>query len=117
MPRRQTSTGASGRLDPTRIEVADLASTRIDPLAASVRKILRQKYAFPAEGPWGIPAVFSTEKLTEPKRLSYDRGRGFRCVCPDGDNDLHTCDDRNVIWGTAGFVTGAFGLAWFMASP
>ncbi len=104
------STGASGRWDPTAIEVADLSDTRIDPLAQSVRKILRKKYSFPSDGPWGIPAIFSTEHLHSPQPLTYDRGQGFTCVCPN-DNDHHTCDDRNVIWGTAGFVTGAFGLA------
>ena len=104
------STGASGRWDPTRIEVADLASTKVDPLAQSVRKILRQQHDFPRKGPFGIPAVFSTEALTEPVTLRYDGGHGFRCVCPGGENDVHTCEDRNVIWGTAGFVTGAFGL-------
>ena len=104
------STGASGRWDPTRIEVTDLASSRVDPLAQSVRKILRRKHGFPRKGPFGIPAVFSSEPLTEPVDLHYDEGYGFRCVCPNGENDVHTCEDRNVIWGTAGFVTGAFGL-------
>jgi len=103
------STGASGRWDPTAIEVADLAATRVDPLAQSVRKILRRKYDFPAKGPWGIPSVFSTEHLRTPEPLTYDKNGEFQCVCPN-DNDHHTCDDRNVIWGTAGFVTGSFGM-------
>jgi tRNA threonylcarbamoyladenosine dehydratase len=105
------STGASGRIDPTQIAIADLAQTRIDPLAGVVRKILRQKYEFPRKGPFGIPAVFSIEPVSPPATLTYDNGEGFRCVCPSGENDHHTCDDRNVIWGTAGFVTGAFGMA------
>jgi tRNA A37 threonylcarbamoyladenosine dehydratase len=104
------STGASGRWDPTAIEVTDLADTRIDPLAAAVRKVLRRKHDFPAKGPWGIPAVFSTEHLAPPQELNYDRGLGFTCVCPSGENDRHECEKRNVIWGTAGFVTGTFGL-------
>lgn len=104
------STGASGRFDPTALHTGDLAQTRVDPLAASVRKILRQKYDFPRKGDFGIPAVYSTEPLSRPVELHYDGGEGFRCVCPSGDNDVHTCDDRNVIWGTAGFVTAAFGM-------
>ncbi len=104
------STGASGRWDPTRIEVTDLADSRVDPLAQSVRKILRQKYGFPRKGPFGIPAVVSCEPLTDPVDLHYDGGNGFSCVCPNGENEVHTCEDRNVIWGTAGFVTGTFGL-------
>jgi len=106
------STGASGRMDPTRIQIADLNRTRVDPLAAALRKILRQKHDLPRGGAaWGIPAVYSDEPLTDPIALRYDGEEGFHCVCPNGDNDVHTCEDRNVIWGTAGFVTGAFGLA------
>ena len=105
------STGASGRWDPTQIRVADLADTYRDPLAASVRRVLREKYDFPRECQFGIPAIFSIEPLSEPEPLPYDGDEGFACVCPNGDNDHHSCDDRNVIWGTAGFVTGAFGLA------
>lgn len=105
------STGASARLDPTQVRVADLAETRVDPLAQEVRKILRQKYGFPSRGAFGIPAVFSPEPPQAPRELTYDGGRGFRCVCPGGTNEFHSCEDRPVIWGTAGFVTGAFGFA------
>lgn len=105
-----SATGAAGRWDPTAVKVADLSATYNDPLAASVRKILRQKHGFPATGEMGIPAVFSSEKPHEPVPLAYDGDEGFSCVCPNGDNDHHTCDDRNVVWGTAGFVTGAVGL-------
>ncbi|MBM75089.1 MAG: tRNA threonylcarbamoyladenosine dehydratase [Proteobacteria bacterium] len=105
------STGASGRWDPTAIEIADLAKTKVDPLAHAVRKILRQKHGFPRKGPFNISAVFSTEPLQQPEVLQYDRDGEFQCVCPSGEIDFHGCDTRNVIWGTAGFVTGAFGLA------
>lgn len=103
-------TGASGRLDPTRIRTADLSATKVDPLAHAVRKLLRQQHGFGA-GPWGIPAVYSEEPLRPSLALAYDGDAGFHCVCPNGDNDHHTCEDRHVIWGTAGFVTGAVGLA------
>ena len=46
-----------------------------------------------------------------PQPLAYDGGEGFRCVCPQGDNGKHTCDQRNLIYGTAGFVTGSFGFS------
>lgn len=104
-------TGASGRLDPTRVRTADLAHTRIDPLAASVRKILRQKHGFPRKGDFGIPAVYAEEELRPSLPLAYDGDEGFSCVCPGGDNEHHSCEERHVIWGTAGFVTGAMGLA------
>lgn len=106
------STGAAARLDPTAIQVADLAETRVDPLAKAVRGILREKYGFPDAGtPFGIPAVFSVEAGVAPSKLLYDLGEGFRCVCPQGTNGLHECEERNRIDGTASFVVGAFGLA------
>lgn len=104
-------TGSGGRLDPTRIRTADLASTQLDPLARDVRKILREKYSFPEKGPFEIPAVYSDEPIIMPQELTYDGGKGFRCVCPQGDNGFFTCDNRNLIMGSAGFVTGSFGLA------
>lgn len=106
-----TSGGASGKMDPTRIKIIDLAQTNIDPLSHSVRKILRQEYAFPKEKFFNIPCVFSDEVPIQPIELNYDNGQGFKCVCPQGEIDPHGCMHRSVIYGTAGFVTGAFGLA------
>jgi len=102
--------GAAARLDPTRIKIADLNRTQMDPLARAVRKILREKYDFPSKALTGIPAIYSDEEPIVPTDLAYDSGEGFRCVCPQGDNGLHSCEDRNRIEGSAGFVTGAFGL-------
>jgi len=105
-----TSTGAAARLDPAQIKMSDLADTFGDPMAQQLRKILRQKYDWPAKGPFGVQAVFSDEEPIQPIELHYDNGEGFKCVCPQNQNNLHSCDHRNVIWGTASFVTGAFGL-------
>ncbi len=105
------SGGASGRFDPTQVRIADLAQTTNDPMAADVRKILRRNYDFPREGLFGVQAVFSKENPAHPIELHYDGGKGFRCVCPGGSNDLHSCEDRSLIYGTAGFVTGTFGFA------
>ncbi|AGH95231.1 tRNA threonylcarbamoyladenosine dehydratase [Pseudobdellovibrio exovorus] len=108
-----TSGGASGKMDPTRISIVDLAKTHIDPLSHSVRKILRQEYAFPRgkNELFDIPCVFSDEIPAQPIELKYDNGQGFKCVCPQGEIDPHGCLHRSVIYGTASFVTGAFGLA------
>lgn len=106
-----SSTGASGRFDPTCIEIADLAKTKVDPLARDVRKILRTQYGFPTgKKKFGITAVYSTEDPAAPLELTYDNGEGFRCVCPGGSNGMHSCEHRSVIYGTAGFVTGTFGM-------
>jgi tRNA threonylcarbamoyladenosine dehydratase len=105
-----TSTGASARLDPSRAKLTDLALTHTDPMAHQVRKMLRQQYGFPADGEFGVPCVFSDEVPMVPVELTYDNGEGFKCVCPQGQNDLHSCDKRRTIYGTASFVTGSFGL-------
>ncbi len=106
-----SSTGASGRMDPTALRISDLADTRIDPLAQEVRHILRRKYDFPTSGPFGIAAVYSTERPQHPQDLHYDGDDGFRCVCPGGQNEHHSCEERRLIYGTASFVTGSFGLS------
>lgn len=105
-----TSAGSGARLDPSRARIVDLAETTVDPMAHQVRKILRQKYDFPADKFFGIPCVFSDEEPMPSVELKYDKGEGFRCVCPQGQNNLHSCEHRPVIWGNASFVTGAFGL-------
>ena len=105
-----SSMGAAARLDPTQIRTTDLSETRLDPMARAVRRILRDRHGFPEKGPYGIPAVYSEEDPITPQELEYDNGEGFRCVCPQGQNGMHECEKRNRIDGTAGFVTGAFGL-------
>jgi tRNA A37 threonylcarbamoyladenosine dehydratase len=104
-----TSTGSGGKLDPTRIKVVDLSQTIMDPLAKAVRGILREQHGFDQKT-FNIPSVFSDEPTREPIELTYDNGKGFRCVCPQGQNEFFNCDNRNVILGNASFVTGAFGL-------
>lgn len=106
-----TSTGSSGKLDPTLIEIRDLSKTEFDPLARAVRRILRERYGFAAKGAFGIPAVWSPEPPIMPVELKYDNGKGFKCVCPQGDNQFFQCDNRNIIMGSAGFVTSSFGMA------
>jgi tRNA A37 threonylcarbamoyladenosine dehydratase len=105
-----TSAGSAAKLDPLRIKIVDLADTTVCPMAHQLRKILRQKHNFP-EKKFDIPCVFSDEVPMDPIELKYDNGQGFKCVCPQNQNNLHSCEHRSVIWGTASFVTGAFGLA------
>lgn len=105
-----SSMGAAGRCDPTALRIGDLAETRSDPMAQEIRKILRTKYGFPAEGAFGVRAVYSVERPKDPVDLHYDEGLGFSCVCPGGKNDHHSCEERRLIYGTASYVTGSFGL-------
>jgi len=101
--------GAGGRLDPTRVRVTDLYETHTDQFAKDVRKFLRLKHGIPATTePTGILAVWSTERPRDPLDAGGD-GCGTVCVCP-GPREFHTCESRHQILGTAGFVTGAFGM-------
>lgn len=104
--------GAAARMDPTEVRVADLMETYNDPLAAMVRKRLRQDYGVTRNKgeTVGVPTVFSIEPPTAPSVPSYDQGAGFRCVCPGGKEGRADCDNRQRIDGTASFVTGTFGL-------
>lgn len=63
-----TAGSAGGQLDPTRIQVADLAQTLQDPLLAKVRSLLRREHGFTRQPgrKFGIPAVFSSEPVRQP---------------------------------------------------
>lgn len=106
-----SSMGAAGRLDPTYIRVDDLCETHMDPFAKDVRKLLKRKYALDTNKPTGITAVFSIEPRREPFDLNYDEAHGgFMCVCPQGENEFHSCEHRNQIDGSVAFVTSIFGM-------
>jgi tRNA A37 threonylcarbamoyladenosine dehydratase len=61
--------GAGGQLDPTKIEVRDLARTEQEPLLKKVRKLLRAEYGFSRgeKQKYHIDAVFSMEPLRYPE--------------------------------------------------
>ncbi len=106
-----SSMGAAGRLDPTCIRVEDLCETHMDPFAKDIRKLLKRKYGYDTNKPTGITAVFSIEPRRQPFDLVYDEAHGgFLCVCPQGENDFHSCDHRNQIDGSVAFVTSVFGM-------
>ena len=94
------SLGAAGRLDPTRVKLADLNRTEGDHLAAHVRKVLRQKFGFPlGKTRFGIPAIYSDEPALPPF------GKTQNDSAPPSDSG-----DRARTGGSASFVTGTFGL-------
>jgi tRNA A37 threonylcarbamoyladenosine dehydratase len=96
------SMGAGGRTDPTRIRVTDLARSQRDPLAKVIRKELRRRGIA-----GGIEVVWTDE---EPNELDPAVQEAFHCICPNGDNDHHTCDKRHVVQGTVSWVPSMFGL-------
>jgi len=94
-----TAGGAGGQIDPTRIEIADLARTIQDPLLSKVRSLLRKEYGFTRDPKkkFGIPAVFSSEPLRYPESASCDQAQGLTGLNCAG-------------YGSAVCVTASFGL-------
>lgn len=95
------SGGAGGKTDPTRVRVVDLSRTEQDPLIQKLRKELRRKHRFPRDlrRKFGIPCVYSDEPSLTPEV----------CASPEGSTSLKL--DCASGFGTACFVTGAFGFA------
>lgn len=94
--------GAGGQLDPTRIEVRDLARTEQEPLLAKVRKRLRAQHGFPRgdKSRFGIDAVFSTEPLRLPQVACETAATGVA-----GVTGLNCAG-----FGSSMTVTASFGL-------
>lgn len=65
-----TTGGAGGLTDPTAVEVADLAKTFNDPLAAKVRHTLRRHHRFTTNPKrrFGVDCVFSSQQPIYPKQ-------------------------------------------------
>ncbi|MBC7488920.1 MAG: tRNA cyclic N6-threonylcarbamoyladenosine(37) synthase TcdA [Glaciimonas sp.] len=95
---------AGGQVDPTCIDVRDLARTEQEPLLAKVRKLLRSQYRFPSgeKSKFGIDAVFSTEPL----RLPINQA-----VCSTDNQETAGVTGLNCAgYGSAVVVTATFGL-------
>ncbi|PKO44485.1 MAG: tRNA threonylcarbamoyladenosine dehydratase [Betaproteobacteria bacterium HGW-Betaproteobacteria-22] len=98
------SGGAGGRLDPARIQLADLAHVHGDKLIAKVRNVLRKDYAFPQgnntpkKSPkFGISCIYSDEPVTKPVMASCDIAQGVSGLNCAG-------------YGSAVSVTATFGM-------
>lgn len=100
-----TTGGAGGQIDPTQIQVADLAKTIQDPLAAKLRERLKSDFGMMknSKGKLGVDCVFSTEALVYPQ--------------PDGSvcSSKSTADGPKRMdcasgFGAATMVTATFGF-------
>lgn len=100
-----TTGGAGGRTDPLAVDVCDLSKTWNDALAAKVRSRLRSQYGFSknTKKRFGVECIFSKEQP----------------VYPDGQGSVHHQKpgvpgvrlDCEQGYGSAAFVTAAFGMA------
>lgn len=98
--------GAGGQMDPTQIQISDLAKTYQDPLLAKVRNLLRREYNFSknVQRRFGVDAIFSSEQLTYPAangevcHAKPDTGGTMRMDCASGFGAV------TVVTGTFGFV-------------
>jgi tRNA A37 threonylcarbamoyladenosine dehydratase len=93
--------GAGGQIDPTKIEVRDLARTEQEPLLKKVRKILRARYGFARgeKNKYHIDAVFSMEPLRYPES-------GEAC-----EVDANSVTGLNCAgFGSSMVVTATFGM-------
>lgn len=100
-----TTGGAGGRINPTRLQIADLNAVRGDALAARVRSRLRRRYEYSCNPRrrYGIPTVFSDEPVRHlhpdgEVRQQRPSGRAAgRLDCADG-------------LGASTMVTASFGF-------
>ncbi len=106
-----TTGGAGGRLDATKIKVADLAFVQGDKLLAKVRNQLRRDFHFPKatntikSAKFGIQAIYSDEQVIMPEAS---------CDADAGDVDNNSITGLNCAgYGSSVCVTAPFG---FMAA-
>lgn len=99
-----SSMGAANKLDPTKIEVSDIASTKNCRMARSMRKILKK-----AGIASGVQVVYSTE-LHRDLDPATSSACGADCICPNRSEQTFRCEHRRVILGTISFIPAIFGL-------
>lgn len=98
--------GAGGQIDPTKIEIRDLAKTEQEPLLAKVRKRLRSQFHFPRgdKSKFGIDAVFSMEPLKFPESSEA-------CTLDADERNGNGVTGLNCAgFGSAMVVTASFGM-------
>ena len=97
--------GAGGKRDGSAVRVTDLALSQHDVLLKMTRQELRREHGFPREPGqlFGVRCVYSAEKPV------YPHSDGTTCTVREEGSDM-TLDCASG-FGSAAFVTGAFGLA------
>ncbi|WP_313757681.1 tRNA cyclic N6-threonylcarbamoyladenosine(37) synthase TcdA [Atlantibacter hermannii] len=100
-----TTGGAGGQIDPTQIQVTDLAKTIQDPLAAKLRERLKSDFGVVknSKGKLGVDCVFSTEALV------YPQADGSVCAAKSTAEGPKRMDCASG-FGAATMVTATFGF-------
>jgi tRNA A37 threonylcarbamoyladenosine dehydratase len=99
-----SSMGAANKLDPVKIEVSDISSTKNCRMARSMRKILKK-----AGITSGVQVVYSTE-LHRDLDPATSSACGSDCICPNRAEQTFRCEHRRVILGSISYIPSIFGL-------
>jgi tRNA A37 threonylcarbamoyladenosine dehydratase len=97
--------GAGGKRDGTAVRVSDLADSEQDELLRQVRRKLRRDHGFPI----GVKTHFGIRCVYSPEKPVFPWSNGAACAKPEPGSTLTL--DCATGFGTASFVTGAFGFA------
>ena len=99
-----SSMGAANKLDPTKIEVSDISSTKNCRMARSMRKLLKKSGITS-----GVQVVYSTE-LHRELDPATSTACGADCICPNRTEQTFRCEHRRVILGSISYIPSIFGL-------
>ncbi|HEY3900356.1 MAG TPA: tRNA threonylcarbamoyladenosine dehydratase [Chthoniobacter sp.] len=98
--------GAGGKRDGTAVRVCDLACSEQDELLRQVRRELRRDFGFPR----GLQESFGVSCVYSPEKPVFPWSNGICATEPEPGGESLTLDCASG-FGTATFVTGAFGFA------
>ncbi|MPM71814.1 hypothetical protein SDC9_118785 [bioreactor metagenome] len=93
--------GVGNKLDPTRLEVADISKTSVCPLAKVMRHELK------ARGISKLKVVYSKEEPIKPSDYD-DLSCKHNCICPPGTK--RKCSVRRKVPGSVSFVPPVAGF-------
>ncbi len=93
--------GTGNKLDPTKLEVTDIYSTSICPLAKVMRKELK------ARGIATLKVVYSKEEPIKPEE-TFENSCKNDCICPPGTQ--RKCTVKNQVPGSISFVPSVAGM-------
>ncbi len=104
--------GAGGRVDPTRINVADLSRSEGDSLLAKTRKQLRVHHGFPRnkQRRFDIPCVYSNEQLRYPTDEQEVSKQKSACTNLSGLNCANGFGSLTAVTASFGMVASSYVL-------